>query len=62
MWVDVESDCLDRVQEGIARNVVMSLKKAEETAQSGDWITSSEVRLKRLCVATSQLFTCLSVK
>ena len=43
MWVNVESDCLDRVQEAIARNVVMSMRTPNEAARPEDWMVSPDV-------------------
>ncbi|XP_062519659.1 HSPB1-associated protein 1-like isoform X2 [Corticium candelabrum] len=60
MWVNVESDCLDRVQEAIARNVVMSMRTPNEAARPEDWMVSpdhasSEENLSLLNAALTDL-------
>ena len=62
-WVNVDSDCIDRVQEAVIRNVMMSMKKSEETAGSDSWMTPSEVRLDVVSLAICPFFSlsvCLS--
>jgi HSPB1-associated protein 1 len=50
-WVNVDSDCIDRVEEAVIMNVMMSMKnKNSEETGNDNWMTPSQVSLMFVCL------------